>query len=814
MRRSLFRFACSIYILLPFGNYFMLKFHRFLLGEIMQILNQSGAARLFRNVGGAFMLAIAIAVASCGGGGGGGGGSSGGSGSGGAAVASLNISGYVVEGTVSGATVKLYRLDAAGARTLLGSTVTDTTGFYTIGTSAPAGTNILVEASGGGYIDAISRTTMLLSVPLRAATSLTGSSVTVSLTPYSEAAVRLLEHAATADWSATGIAAANQKVADKLALNALLDFLPVELIGAAPASNARQNDINLSFFTYGFAGFAHRLDPNPSTSLASALDGFYTILAVDEHDDKVLPAFFGGMGDFADHSNLTMEPGGQLNMLLTGVVGAVRDNFKPLGLSSGGATAPMPDDAFQVVGTTAAGAMFNKRGALIAYPGYGDSGTWITLLGASAAEVFGDGDIGIGRWNGGTTVGAIRAGSKLTPTSSGAWLNSSPYAVARAATNVPTCGVRRLPLVASTLASQAGDGTAALPALTADSSVSLQYASDPLLGFDIGVRIADGSVVRFRSTGGIDGPWASNIRLSDLAKTGVSTIHAATGENIWMAIQGLASGNGENKLVLKISLSLNVLGATEFAAAFAAPTAGVDLSGCAAAVGEPGTAIDPAPANGSHDVLFGIEPGSAAAAFGGQVSFRTRGELSSAANLQVGATTPVYELAGTADASIGRIDGPYTLGGASYRKSLPYAVARAGAIIPAGVNRHYVLVASTSVVPLLSDTTGELPAGRVQTANLDVHFGADTMGIPGQWDSLATFSASGSVEGVPFIVSVPGAPDAPVVIGFRNGDTTFTSNDQYIRGVFAAPSADYAVVAFTARVGGRPASGTLLFRAQ
>jgi len=449
----------------------------------MQILNQSGAVRLFRNVGGALMLAIA--AASCGGGGGSGS-SSGTGGSGGAAVASVNISGYVVEGTVSGATVKLYRLDAAGARTLLGSVVTDTTGFYTIGTSAPAGTNILVEASGGGYIDAISRKTMLLSVPLRAATSLTGSSVTVSLTPYSEAAVRLLEHAATADWSATGIAAANQKVADKLALNALLDFLPVELIGAAPASNARQNDINLSFFTYGFDGFAHRLDPNPSTSLASALDGFYTILAVDEHDDKIVPAFIGGMGDFADHSNLTMTPGAQLNMLLTGVVNAVRDNVKPIGLSSGGAAAPMPDDAFQAVGSNTVGAMFNKRGALIAYPG--DSGTWVALLSGSAAEVFGDGDIGIGRWNGGTIVSASRSGSELTPLGPGGGAASLPYAVVRAATNVPTCGVRHLPLVASTLASQAGAGTSALPALTADSSVSFQYASDTLLGFDIGVR--------------------------------------------------------------------------------------------------------------------------------------------------------------------------------------------------------------------------------------------------------------------------------------------------------------------------------------
>ena len=775
---------------------------------------------MFRNLGAALLLGIA--VASCGGGGGGSGSGSGsGSGAGGsvgAPATGVNISGYVVEGTVNAATVKLYRLDAAGARTLLGSAVTDTRGFYTIGTSAPAGTNILVEASGGGYIDPISRQTLLLSVPLRAATNLTGSSVTMSLTPYSETAVRLLEHAATADWSATGIAAANKKVADALAVDVLLDFLPVELIGTGIASDARQNDINLSVFTYGFAGFAHRLDSNPSTSLASALDAFYTMLTVDEHDDKVVPAFIGGVGDFADHSNLTMQPNGQLTMLLAGVVGAVRDHLRPNGVSSGGAAAPMPDDAFQAVGNNKAGAMFNKRGALIAYPANGDSGNWVALLGASAAEVFGDGDIGIGRWNGGATVGASRAGSKLTPVGSGGWLVSLPYAVARAATNVPTCGVRRLQLVAMTLlpqVAQAGSDTATAPGLTADSSVSFQYAGDALVGFDIGVRAADGSVLRFRSTGGIDAPWASNIRLSDLAKTPVS-VRDATAGNFSIGIQGLASGNGENKLVLKISPSSNLLDGTEFAAAFGAPTAGVDQSGCAAAVGEPGTAIDPAPANGKYEVLLGLEPGTTAATvLGDQVGFRARGELSSAVNLQVGATTPVYELAGTADASIGRIDAPYTIGVANYSNSLPYAVARAGATVPTSGRRHYVLVASTSVVPLLAGATGELPAGRVQAASLDVYFGEDPIGNPSQTTGTATFSLSGSVGGVPFAINQLGDPGVPVPVRFNRGDTLFIDQDHYrFRGAFAAPTGDYAVVGFTVRVAGLPTGGTLLFRAQ
>jgi hypothetical protein len=181
-------------------------------------------------------------------------------------------------------------------------------------------------------------------------------------------------------------------------------------------------------------------------------------------------------------------------------------------------------------------------------------------------------------------------------------------------------------------------------------------------------------------------------------------------------------------------------------------------------------------------------------------------------NLQVGATTPVYELAGTADASIGRIDGAYAIGAANYRNSLPYAVARSGATIPTSGHRHYVLVASTAVVPLLANATGELPAGSVQAASLDVDFG---VGMLGQWNGTATFTLSGSVGGIPFAINSPGDSFTPEPVEFSNDSITFTDrNHGRFRGAFAAPTGDYAVVSFAMRVGGLPAGGALLFRAQ
>jgi hypothetical protein len=738
-------------------------------------------------------------------------------------VPSTGISGYVVEGPVSGATVKLYQVDAAGARTLLGSAVTDVRGYYTFANNVPAGANVLVEATGGTYTDEISNQAMTLSVPLRAAMTSSGSVATVSLTPYSEAAVRILEHATTADWSAAAIATANKTVADALGATVLLDFIPVDLVGAPPASSARDNDLTLSLFTSGFTGFAHRLDPNPSTSLAHALDGIYTMIAVDEHDDKIVPAFFGGVADFVDNSTLSSLSRLQLKTLLlmsqyteTPLVDADINRFKPTGVSTGGATAPMPDVAFQLVGTRAAGSMFNKRGALIAYPLDDGSGKWRTLYTASAAEVFGDGDIGIGRWNGGATVDSSRSGSDLTPTGAAALMEPGPfhYAVARAATNVPACGVRRLPLVASTLPTlnslALGQSVVAL-GLTADSSVSFQYGSDPLVGFDIGVRAADGSIVRYRSTGGTDAPWASSIRLSDLASKGVA-LPAVTPTRLALGVQGLASGNGETKLAVKIVLNTTTIDRTELAAAFASSTAGVDQSGCAAATGDPGTALDPAPANGSYEVFVGKDPSIFTTISGDQVSFRARGELSSAVNLQVGATTPIYELAGSADASIGRIDGPYTLGATNYSNSLPYAVARPGATSPTSGSRHYVLVASTSVVPLFPSLTGELPAGRVQSAGLDVYFGDNPIGTPNPWYGTAAFSVSGNVGEVPFAISASDNPAGPAVATFNKGTPTFGGTG--FQGALAAPGGDYAVISFTVLVGGRPAAGSLLFRAQ
>ena len=51
--------------------------------------------------------------------------------------------------------------------------------------------------------------------------------------------------------------------------------------------------------------------------------------------------------------------------------------------------------------------------------------------------------------------------------------------------------------------------------------------------------------------------------------------------------------------------------------------------------------------------------------------FGPRGELTAASILQATANTSVFDLAGNADASIGRFDGEFELSGTLYRRSMP-----------------------------------------------------------------------------------------------------------------------------------------------
>ena len=77
-------------------------------------------------------LVLALALSACGGGGGG------------ATASSVTVSGFVVEGPVSGATVELEAVDTHGARSSIAQTVSGTDGSYAF-TTAPASIPLLIS---------------------------------------------------------------------------------------------------------------------------------------------------------------------------------------------------------------------------------------------------------------------------------------------------------------------------------------------------------------------------------------------------------------------------------------------------------------------------------------------------------------------------------------------------------------------------------------------------------------------------------------------------------------------------------------------
>jgi hypothetical protein len=115
----------------------------------------------------AFAVATAAIVAACGGGGG----SS-------SSATTTTISGSAVKGPVDGATVTVKN---ASTGAVLGTTTTSATGAYTL--DVPFRGDVVVEVSGGNYLDEATSVSTALSAPMRVVINANGGSVTGVVTP-------------------------------------------------------------------------------------------------------------------------------------------------------------------------------------------------------------------------------------------------------------------------------------------------------------------------------------------------------------------------------------------------------------------------------------------------------------------------------------------------------------------------------------------------------------------------------------------------------------------------------------------------------
>src|SRR5438309_1107000 len=576
----------------------------------------------------------------------------------------------------------------------------------------------------------------------------------------------------------------------------------------------------------------HRLGgPSTPAPLDQGLNALRTAIS-DPFDDRYNPIWLRGIVDFIDVTGLSAGVKRELKGILV-----LQNRFAsdadiaaalPTGQATGSAIAPMPNDAFELVPDPYSApqspvrTIFNTRGALVAYDLSSSFNMYRYLYSGSVGELYGDGEIGIGRWHGGVAFDATD-GRILNTRILGA-NQGIPYAVARPATSLPPCGIRSLQLVGATLPTQsAGPGTKPVTGLTADSSIGVQYTgATAYLGLDVGLQMADGTVYRVRTAGGSTTPWASG--MSTAPNQSFSTFFYAPAPpsqlpGLHIDANGMLAGAGGRKAVVKLLVYSTTVDAMTFAVAFSGPGTPPDSAGCAVSSPGDGSAIVPPPADGTYAVFaetdysnsyMGVVP----------VSFSSVGAILNAGfvinepQLIIPGSTPMFELAGNADVAIGRAKGAFRLREVDYNQSLPFAVARAPGVFPSTGTRRYVLVAPTAAIATVGSGTSifELPPGQVTNATLDINFGEFPLGTASPWYGSLRYSIEGSVAGANFGISNPLDSTGTISDGiYYRGGGTFGSSG-FVDGAVSGPNAEFAIVRYQSRIGSAHVQGALLLR--
>jgi hypothetical protein len=747
------------------------------------------------------------------------------------------IGGYVVKGPATGATVNLFSVAADGAKTLIESTTSDATGRYSFSATPTAGSVVLVEASGGSFLDEITAQRVPLTSTLRALAVGTGAPIFISLTPFSETAVREIELTTPQEWTASRASAVNTEYSEAFAVANLLAFKPVDFRDLSSIASSSDDDFFLALQLGAFSGMLHRLgNPQSVTTFAEAMRAL-RVTSKDPYDDEFTTAILGGVLDFIDVSAYPADTKRSLKGLF-----ALRNEFAleseiaaamPTGRASGFGIAPMPNNVLEWVPNVGMarqspiGSMFNSRGALIAYQLSPSFPTYRYLYSGSVGELYADGDVGIGRWHGGLMFDATD-GAALDVLVNPVVLdaeNGLPYAMARPATNLPSCGVRTLTLAGSTMTTQtAGFVFKPVTGLTPDSEIAVQY-SGPIayLGFDIGLQFSDGSSFRATTLGGAKAPWASGVSTTNDGYFSLSfapTNPPAQLPDLRIDANGILAGFSGRKTALMIRLYSPHVDAMTLSAAFNGPETISDTSACTPSGAGDGSSVNPVPTDdwywlfGSADSMTDLYRGAPL-----QAAFTATGSLSRAGfdlNAPILAIPPesaTFDLFGTGGAVIGRVKGPFNFDGAQFNQSLPFAAAKPAGSLPLTGTRQYRLVsASAPIVFLQSDgVVQELPPGQVTNAALSINFGEFPTGIPSPFYGSVRFSIDLDVAGLSFNLTNSVDSTGTVRDVRYSRDSGNFGGSTAIEGAISGPTGEYAVVHYDSFVAGRPIRGVLLF---
>ena len=235
-----------------------------------------------------------LALAGCGGGGGG----SGLSGGGTPPPVQGVITGTVVKGPVSSASVTAYAINNGTMGARIASATTDSQGAFRLAMGAHAGP-VMLQASGGSYIDeagGISMPMMSGDVLSAMLTSMTaGATVSgVQMTPLTSMAQAMAQHM-SGGMSDANMASANSAVGSYFMVNDILHTRPMNPLASGSGNAATQDEMNYGMAIAAMSQFAHDQGMSSSSAMVTAMMNDATDGILDGRMDGG-SVMMGGMG--------------------------------------------------------------------------------------------------------------------------------------------------------------------------------------------------------------------------------------------------------------------------------------------------------------------------------------------------------------------------------------------------------------------------------------------------------------------------------------------------------------------------------------
>jgi hypothetical protein len=650
------------------------------------------------------------------------------------------VTGKVIKGPTIGAKVTLYSVNGSGQTQKVAESLTDQSGSFSIPYALNPGAVYLLEAIGGSYIDEISDQVTPLAAPLRALIVAKDGENNFSISAISEAVLSQVEESREINkWSAIQIEKVTAVVAAAFGLKSpqVVNYLDLQSISNQAAGPVDVENFTFSFYAGWFAGFWAELHHRfPSSTLSEGLKQFHDYVVAGSDDDSLNSIGAAGLIRIVGKTpilNTSRYPiytaiGMPSEATLAAFEGA-ESSGKSIIAVPNGKLRYIPPNFFASSENT--DTFFNSRGALIAHnlDRPGGSGVGFEYIGsASAADVYGDAEIAIGRWNKGYYYDrgvTYDAANKqfITDNANSALVEGragKAYAAGVPAFNLPSCGKQIMPLKAKTKKLVASNNNIEL-ILDDSSRLGVQFANGiTYVGYDITFTDKQGKKYSFKSVGGAEEP-SQEVERNMEFRSQVPLLPAATlPDGGQMNFRGLLAGEGGAKGVISVSTNITSLDTLGLTAAFAADT---PLQKCVVPVFNVGGPT-PTPLKGGYhfNILYD-------SAYFYDLDFFSNGTPKQDTFLNLGQDAAV-EKAGNDQVGFGIVKPPFTYRGQQIDtyEIYTYRTVPLASSLPATGSATYTLRASTANLKSIPRTL--VGVDRTPLANkLTIYFDESPVGI-------------------------------------------------------------------------------------